>query len=428
MQTETKEYDKIVNIKKELLIKICMSIILILLVLQLTHIFSTPLVFLDNKQATNKYVMKPFSFPPSLEKKGITGFVISEHISDHMYLICNEVRKSDQNILIKKIPHIKKIIISLPGSGLLLIYIIRFCRSLIGFNELKISGNAVMLEDKLYLTVRISGRPSMTIIERTTDYNKVILKAAEHILKNIDAFTLGKYYYNKGDIEAMNELVKYIEYANPNETDLINARMIEGLCLFKQKQFKDALFEWEIVSQKDPNNVDSYIYQGWALDEMNKQDEAIKRFRIAIDLDPGNAGAYNNWGISLYKMGELNQAVDKFKMIVKLIPDYPQAYNNLGFLLFELNRIEEAITNIQKAIQLDQKNPDFYDSLTDIYLKIGKYENAIKQCKKIIYINPNNVKAYKDWGMALEKLGRKKEAAEKFKKAKELDRKQMKKK
>ena len=411
------------NSNKEILITLSVLLTISFLVFQLTYIIKNTSVISNdnnNKNSNENIMFEPFSFPSSLKDKGFSGLFISEYIADHLNSIRNEVRMKDQVIFIKDIPYIDKIDIKLPGSGLSLKDIVNFFHSFVGINKLRISGHAVVLDKKIYLTVRITGKPSMTFVNDIDKFQSLVYIAAEHILKNIDPFTLGKYYYNKKNIRGMSDIVKHLEYTNPDNEDVVIASLIEGLNMFHQKKYDEALFEWEIANQKDPDNIDALVYQGWALDEMNKPEEAIKRYQKAISLDPMHAGAYNNWGISLYKMGQLKEAVNKFKMITSLMPEYPQAYNNLGYLLYELDKYEEAIGYIKKAITLNHRNPDFYDSLAVIYLKQNRYEDALKQLKKIIHLDPKNAQAYYDLGRTLEKLNRNEESKEVFNKAKEL--------
>ncbi|MBT3388577.1 MAG: tetratricopeptide repeat protein [Desulfobacula sp.] len=368
----------------------------------------------------DKIVFQPFVVPLVLKKQGYTGTMLIEEVSNRINYIRNQVKTSDQEKFIKIEAMEQGTEIQVPGTGMTLKEISDSIRVFLGTTVRYISGNLVLFEDQLFLTVRLTDGFNAKVKGNFNNLDSVINPAAEQILKNLDPFTLGKYYSIHKKNEAMQELVNYIKGNKPANEKLVIAHLIEGLRLFNKKNYEDALHEWNIATLKDPGNIIAFVYQGWALDELERFDEAIQKYRQVIKLDPDNPSAYNNLGISLYRTGKFEQAIEKFRKLIELVPEYPHAYNNLGYLLFELNKYEEGINYIKKAISIDPNEPGFYDSLGEGFFMLERYEEAIRQFRCVIRLDPENAGAYQMWGKALENLGRKDEASEKYAKAEEL--------
>ena len=369
---------------------------------------------------SDKIVFEPFIIPESMEQQGYTGTLLIEEILDRINYIRNQVKKSDQENFIKIEAMDNATDIQVPGTGMSLKEVTDFIRIFLGTTVRSISGNVVLSGDQLLLTVRMTGRFNASFKGSIDNPDSAINPAAEHILKNLDPFTLGKYYSINKNSEAMQELVRYIKENQHTNQQLAIAHVIEGLRLFDSKNYEDALHEWNIAALKNSENINAFVYQGWALDELERFDEAIKKYRQVIKLDPENPTAYNNLGITLYRTGQIEQAIEQFRKLTQLMPEYPHAYNNLGYLLFELNKYEEGINYIKKAISMDPDEAGFYDSLGEGLFMLGKYEEAISQFRYLIKLNPENARAYQLWGKALENLGREDEASEKYQKAEEL--------
>jgi Flp pilus assembly protein TadD len=392
------------------------------LIIKISIILSLSLVVFQSVMDTfeDKIVCEPFVIPAILEQQGYTGTMLVKEISDRINYIRNQVKKSDQEKFIKIEAMESGLEIQIPGTGLSLKEVTDFIRIFLGTTVRSISGNIILSGKQLFLTVRMTGRFSASFKGSLDTLDSVMKRAAEHILKNLDPFTLGKYYSIYKKNEAMQKLVNYIKENNPTNQQLAIAHLIEGLRLFDKGKYEDALHEWNIATLKDPDNISAFVYQGWALDELERFDEAILQYRQVIQLDPDNPSAYNNLGITLYRTGKLEEAIKQFTTLIKLVPEYPHAYNNLGYLLFELNKYEEGINYIKKAISVNPNEPGFYDSLGEGFFMLGRYEEAISQFRCIIRLDSRNSEAYHLWGMALEHLGRDNEAYEKYAKAEEL--------
>jgi tetratricopeptide (TPR) repeat protein len=369
----------------------------------------------------DKVVFEPFVLPPALEEQGYTGALLVQEITDRINRIREQVKKSDQEKFIKIETMEQGANIQVPGTGLSLKELTDFIRSFLGTGVRSISGNVVVAEDQLLLTVRAPDRFGVTFKGELNNLTALLQPTAEHILKNLDPFTLGKYYSIQQNIPAMEKLIEYIQANNPGTTEIAIAHLIAGLSLFDQEDYEGALQEWNMAALLEPENINAFVYQGWALDQQGQFKEAIEKYKKVLKLDPNNVSAYNNWGITLYIMKEFEESILKFRKLIELAPDYPHGYNNIGYSLFELGKYSEGIEHIKRAINLDPKEPGFYNSLGEGLLALEKYQEAIAQFKQTIKLDPENAEAYYLWGQVLSELRRQEDAEEKFAKATALD-------
>ncbi len=368
----------------------------------------------------DKVVFQPFTVPPALEEQGYTGVMIVKEIVDNIGYIREEVRKNDQEKFIEIEAMDQSENIELPGTGITLKDITDFLRTFLGTKVRSISGNVVMSGKNIVLTVRITDKMGKSFEGNLLDMDTLIKSASEHALKNIDPFTLGKYYFSNKNIKAMRELAEYVQSDSSITDGRLIGHLIDGLMLYEKKDWEGALYEWNMALMKDPKNINALVYKGWALDMLGRFDEAMANYKKVIEIDESNAVAYNNWGITLYRTGNVLGAIEKFKKLIELAPNYASGYNNLGYLLFEVGKYEEGIDYIKQAINLDPKDPSFYDSLSEGLFALKRYEEAITQYRYLLRLDPNNFKAYLYWGKSLDALGRHDEAPEKYAKAKEL--------
>jgi len=369
----------------------------------------------------DKAVFLPFKTPPALDEMGYNGESLVNHIANHMDSIRRDVERNDKENFINISVFDKREDVEIPGAGVSLKEITGFLRSFFGASTRNISGNVAMRNETLYLTVNITGKPAGSFQGNFDGLDDIIRGAAIHILRNLDPFTLGKYYYLKKDHEAMRELTAYIRQSYADYKELTIAYLIDGLFYYSQGRYEEALYEWESAIINDVENANAFLYRGWALDELGRFEDAVSMYQKTAAIDPDNPGAYNSWAIVLYKMGRSKAAIEKFKTVLKIKKDYAKGYNNWGYLLFEFHRYREGIEMIKKAIRFDPKNPHFYESLAEGYLKLGKNQEAIAQIRQAIRLDPENSGAYHIWAEALARLRRYDEAYEKKKKGMEIE-------
>jgi len=99
-------------------------------------------------------------------------------------------------------------------------------------------------------------------------------------------------------------------------------------------------------------NAANYYNEGLNLYNQGKYDEAIAKFDSALEIDPNNKEAYYLKGSSLDKIGRYSEAIASFDKAITIDPNYALAWQNKGLAQYKLKQFDEAIASFNKAKEL----------------------------------------------------------------------------
>ena len=112
-------------------------------------------------------------------------------------------------------------------------------------------------------------------------------------------------------------------------------------------------------------NPETLLNEGVQLFQQEKYKEAIDKYQEALSIDPKNAFGYNLMGMAYrFRFNQLGaqeykeKEIDAFKKAVELEPKFWVAYKNLSASLYYQGRKKEAAPYIQKALELQPNDPE----------------------------------------------------------------------
>jgi len=148
--------------------------------------------------------------------------------------------------------------------------------------------------------------------------------------------------------------------------------------------------------QRVPENkeVRNIVNEGVRLFENKKYEEALQKFMFTIQSNPENAIAHRWIGITKMQMQDYKSAENELQKAIELNPCDDVAYNYLGGLYDKLNRIEEAEQLLKKAVELNPNNAVNHYNYATLLSKCGKKKEAWSQCKETLKIDPSFMMAY----------------------------------
>lgn len=210
--------------------------------------------------------------------------------------------------------------------------------------------------------------------------------------------------YNEGlrryyDSDLTGALQKFRE-AIARDSSFVDAYFNSGFIKLNQAKFEEAIADFDIVLSLQPNDK-AWFYKGRALMGLAQFPEAVVQYTLAINYNPQFFYAYNNRGNVLFQMEQFQEAADDFTAAIDINPDYVFAYNNRGNAYFKLNDYQAAIDDYDKAIglrpdygfaylnrgityevtgQMDKACSDWQKS-AELGIQVG-YEYYIEQCLK----------------------------------------------
>jgi tetratricopeptide (TPR) repeat protein len=126
---------------------------------------------------------------------------------------------------------------------------------------------------------------------------------------------------------------------------------VQGLRLFNQKQFQQAVDELSLAITANPQNGRAFYARANAYGMLGLQDKAISDFKQAVTLDPKDDPSYFGLAIAYANLGQRSDAIAALDKAIALAnqADY---YGLRGTLYAEQNDPQHAIPDLEKALSL----------------------------------------------------------------------------
>jgi Flp pilus assembly protein TadD len=195
------------------------------------------------------------------------------------------------------------------------------------------------------------------------------------------------------------------------------------------KESVDAEPEPQVEQTSPPTTIDveEYYNDGLSLYDQKKYDEAIENFEKVLELDPDHKKAkeyliyaLQDKGAELSDQGRHSVAITYFDRAIAIDPNDGTSWSIKGFVLNKQGKYSDAITCFDKAIELDPKVQLNWANKGRSLFNLGRYSESIICFDEAISLNSKDAYTWHYKGLALEKLERYTEAQQCFDKAKEL--------
>ncbi|KPL08427.1 hypothetical protein AMJ86_00560 [bacterium SM23_57] len=99
-------------------------------------------------------------------------------------------------------------------------------------------------------------------------------------------------------------------------------------------------------------------------------DEAIKEFQIALERNPEFIEAYNNLGLAYLLQKNYKEAIEIFHRGLERNTRFADLYNNVGYAFYELGDCKQAIKRLEKALEINRDYAEAHFNLGQTFLKI----------------------------------------------------------
>jgi tetratricopeptide (TPR) repeat protein len=360
------------------------------------------------KSATKvSFVVKDISVPANLQDQGITGSLIAQQILDHISEIDAIAGSKKQKADISGVDTKESMpSINLPIGGLSLTAVVTELKQMLGYADKTITGE-LFIDDleasskdtpkKYSFRLRIVGEGQIyRSISAESDLQRIIVSAAENIMKRFDPINLGYYYFRKKDYERADEAVDKA-LSNNSLENYPWAFTMHGLIAQEQGKLKQAIESFKKVIDVNPNFGTGYVNLSNALRLANNLDDAEQAAKQAIKLTPNEQDGYSALALVLLDKGEKDQALEEMKIATKIGSSDPGSYLNLGRILHRLEKFEEAIESFKKASELSQTaEPLIGAAQSSMALK--KETEALSYLTRAANTEPKNFEVWMAYG------------------------------
>jgi tetratricopeptide (TPR) repeat protein len=178
-----------------------------------------------------------------------------------------------------------------------------------------------------------------------------------------------------------------------------------GSLAYERGDYKDAITDYDIAIDKDPNYAEAYYLRGLTRRSLKQREESIVDFDDAIRLNPNRAEAYYERGLAKGSLERYEEAVVDSDEAIRLNPDYTKAYLLRGGVRFNLERYEEAIVDFTSVLRLDPKHTEAYYWRGRAKYSLKRYEEAIVDFDEAIHLSIENSRNYYWRGISKKQLG-----------------------
>lgn len=159
----------------------------------------------------------------------------------------------------------------------------------------------------------------------------------------------------------------------------------EIAALFQRfNQPDEALKEYLLLLQKDPNTAENYYQVGQLFESRNKAAKAVGYYRKAIQLQRGHGLAHLHLGLILYRAKKFNEAKQFLEKALRYQPEAYEAYYYIG----RIQKENKDFTAALESFEWSTKSPDFkIKSLVErgtSFMEMNNLERAVSELERAI--------------------------------------------
>ena len=177
-----------------------------------------------------------------------------------------------------------------------------------------------------------------------------------------------------------------------------------GSLAYERGDYKDAITDYDIAIDKDPNYAEAYYLRGLARGSLKQREESIVDFDEAIRLNSDYAEAYYERGRAKGNLERYEEAIVDFDEAIRLNSDYTEVYLLRGRAKGNLERYEEAIVDFTSTLRLDPKHTEAYYWRGRAKYSLKRYEEAIVDFDEAIHLSIENPRVYYWRGLSKKRL------------------------
>ena len=186
------------------------------------------------------------------------------------------------------------------------------------------------------------------------------IRVAKQLLQKDPRDCETHYLLGKALLQDGKDELALMEYKTVNQIGDFRGSLKESLfrremadLYLKFDQNEEALKEYLLLIQKEPNDASHYYKAGMIFEKRKKPVQALNYYKRAINIDPGNSDAYMHLGMLLYAAKKENDAKTVLEKALKLNKANHQAYYFLG----KINKDQKNYSSAIEYFEQGQKDP-----------------------------------------------------------------------
>lgn len=343
--------------------------------------------------SNDAYLIQAFQVPGDFEDKGYNGVVLSRKVQDRVVNLKKYIGSSKEDKFDFEAELEPDLEVGVMGFGLSLNTVTYHLKSLLGRKNKVITGELTDLNNKMELTIRMSGYPTE---HHTKTYEKnandaldyLLEEAAKTILKNTDPYRLAVYHYQKDENEkALQIITKLLEKGKDTEW----AYLAWGNLLSSEGKVDDAIEKWKKARAINPDFDNPLIGLGWAYYGKREFGEATLYFEKMIEKNPKGYGGWNGLANCYKRMENKEKTIAAYDKCIEVMPDKIWGYANKAEYLWQnLKDTAGAVFLYQKGAEVIPDGIEKFISLAGAYMAMNQTDKMIEYVDKALEIDSKN--------------------------------------
>lgn len=238
------------------------------------------------------------------------------------------------------------------------------------------------------------------------------LVLAEHADHGVARYYLGTSLAALGQTkEAIQEFQKITE----KQKMFIEAKSYAAYLLRQEKRYEEAQAEVQLALEQKENDAKLLSFLAAVQHEAGDTDQAIETMKKLIGLEPAVDSHYFTLGVFYDESSEQLQAIEAMKKAIDLNNKNTHAMNYLAYTYaVREENLEEALRLVKVALQQEPKNGYFLDTLAWVYYKMARYDEALQHLQRATNYVSDDAVVFEHLGVVQRKLGQKKKALATF--------------
>ncbi len=188
------------------------------------------------------------------------------------------------------------------------------------------------------------------------------------------------------------------------------ARLLRGHLLGRRQRHAEALTDFEVAVQIEPDNVDALSGQLAALSSMGRVEDALTLLNRLLAARPDDPQWLHQRARVLTCLQRHEEAAADYERILAGAPKDAVARRELGIALYNCGRYPQAATQLDSALALAPRDVPALIARGLIAGQRGQHEDALRFMQYALAIDPHNLDARVECGVAFGLLQRLEEA------------------
>ena len=179
----------------------------------------------------------------------------------------------------------------------------------------------------------------------------------------------------------------------------------QGRLAYERGDYKDAISDYDIAIDKNPNDAEIYYLRGLARNSLEQWEKSIDDFDKALHWDSEHTDAYYWRGHGKYNLERYEEVIDDLTCVIRLDSEHTDAYYRRGHANYCLEQYEKAIGDFDHVIRLDSEHTDAYYWRGHANYYLEQYEEAICDFDNAIHLSIEDPRVYYWRGLSKKRLG-----------------------